>query len=138
MKRTILYVDDDRNDAVFVERAIRKEQLPAQVFNVRDGCDAAEWLTATGIYADTEQYPHPDVLIVDLKMPRNSGFDLLQFVHERRELKKIPVIVYSDSENPHDKLRAFQLGANAFVMKSEGTDVLMSYVRSAVTTLPEP
>jgi CheY-like chemotaxis protein len=122
---------------MFVERAIRKEKLPVKIFNVRDGCDAAEWLTATGIYADAEEYPKPDVLIVDLRMPRNSGFDLLEFVHARRELKRIPVIVYSDSESAEDKLKAFQLGANAFVTKAQGTAVLMSYVRSAVTTLPE-
>ena len=136
MKRTILYVDDDKNDALIVEHAVKKEKLPAQVFAVRDGCDAAEWLTGTGLYVDASKFPRPDLLIIDLRMPRNSGFDLLDFVQARRELKKIPVIVYSASEDPADKLRAFQSGANAYVNKSEGTEELMIYVRSAVTTLP--
>jgi DNA-binding NarL/FixJ family response regulator len=58
-------------------------------------------------------------------------------VQARRELKKLPIIVYTDSENPADKLKAFQLGANAYVSKGEGTDALMVYVRSAVTTVPK-
>ncbi len=137
MTRIILYVDDDKNDALFVERAIKKEKLPAKLFTVREVCDAADWLTGTGKFADPDKYPRPDVLIVDLRMPRSSGFDLLEFVHARRPLQKIPVIVYSDSDNPADKLRAFQLGANAYVTKAWGMEELMSYVRSAVTTLPK-
>ncbi|MGZ4961704.1 MAG: response regulator [Limisphaerales bacterium] len=137
MKRIILYVDDDKNDALFVDRAIKKEKLPAELFTVREACDAADWLTGAGMFADPGKYPRPDVLIVDLRMPRSSGFDLLEFIHARRALQKIPVIVYSDSENPADKLRAFQLGANAYVTKAWGMDELMSYVRSAVTTLPK-
>src|SRR4051794_18503491 len=117
MNRIILYVDDDKNDALFVERAIRKEKLPAELFTVRDAFDAADWLTSTGMYTDVSKFPRPDVLIVDLRMPRSSGFDLLEFVHARRELQKIPVIVYSDSDDPEHKMRAFQLGANAYVIK---------------------
>lgn len=136
MKRTILYVDDNREDAHLVERAIAKENLVTQFYRAADGCDAAEWLIGSGIYADRAKYPMPDVLIVDLRMPRNSGFDLLEFVQARRELKKLVLIVYSDSDNPHDKLRAFQTGANAYVPKFQGTEQLMLYLRSAVATLP--
>ena len=135
MKRTILYIDDNKYDAVIVARALAREDLAAELFAVHDGCDAADWLTATGAYADREKHPAPDLLVVDLKMPRNSGFDLMEFVQARRELKKLPIIVYTDSENPADKLKAFQLGANAYVTKDQGTDPLMTYVRAAVTTL---
>lgn len=136
MTRNILYVDDSTEDAHLVERAIFKEQLGTRFFRAVDGCDAAEWLIGSGGYGNRDKFPLPDLLILDLRMPRNSGFDLLEFVHARRELKKLVVIVYSDSDEPNDKLRAFQTGANAFVTKSTGTEALMVYVRSTVATMP--
>lgn len=136
IKRTILYVDDNQDDAHLVERAIAKQNLVTQFYRAADGCDAAEWLIGSGLYADRARYPLPEVLIVDLKMPRNSGFDLLEFVQARRELKKLVLIVYSDSDDPQDKLRAFQTGANAYVPKYKGTDALMFYIRAALRTLP--
>jgi CheY-like chemotaxis protein len=136
VKRIILYVDDNNEDALLVERAIGKADLAAQFFRAPDGCEAAEWLIGSGAYADRVKFPLPDVLIVDLRMPRNSGFDLLEFVQARRELKKVVLIVYSDSDSPQDKLRAFQTGANAYVQKNQGTEALMVYVRSATATSP--
>lgn len=136
MKRTILYVDDNHEDAHIVERAIARENLVTQFYRTHDGCEAAEWLVGSGVYEDRAKFPLPDVLIVDLRMPRNSGFDLLEFIQARRELKKLVLIVYSDSDDPKDKLRAFRTGANAYVQKTQGPEALMLYVRSAVTSLP--
>jgi CheY-like chemotaxis protein len=136
VKNKILYVDDNKDDALLVKRALKKHEIPAQLFTVRDGCDAADWLTGNGDYSDSSKFPAPDLLIVDLRMPRNTGFDLLEFVQARRELKRLPIIVYTSSEEVDDKRRAFGLGANAYVSKRHGTDDLMVYVRSVVTSLP--
>jgi CheY-like chemotaxis protein len=136
VKRVILYVDDNREDAQLVERALTKAELPARLCSVPDGCDAADWLAGSGTYSDRDLYPVPDLLVLDLKMPRNTGFDLMEFVKARRELEKIPIIVYTDSDDPLDKHRAFKLGANAYVCKMRGIDALLFYVRSVVKVRP--
>ena len=138
MQRAILYVDDNKHDALLVERALAREKLPVKLFAVHDGCDAADWLTGIGLYADKTKHPAPDLLIIDLRMPRNSGFDLLEFVAARRELKRLPMIVFTDSDDPEHKRRAFRCGANAYVCKRDGTRDLMVYVRSVVTSLSSP
>ena len=137
MKRIILYVEDDQNDARLVRRALENEKLSANIFVVPDGCYAADWLAGNGIYRDRAKYPQADLLIVDLRMPRNSGFDLLEFVQGRKELNKIPIIVYTNSENPADKGRAFSTGANAFIQKGiGGLKDLIEYTKLVFATLP--
>jgi len=138
VNRVILYVDDNKEDAQLVQRAVATQSFGVEFHAVHDGCEAADWLAGCGNYGDREQFPIPDLLVLDLRMPTNSGFDLMEFVKARRELKKIPIIVYSASEDPADKKQAFMLGANAYVSKADGTDYLMTYVRSVVTSLPPP
>jgi CheY-like chemotaxis protein len=137
VKKTILYVDDNKDDAVIVERALNKDMVPAKLFTVHDGCNAVDWLTANGVDSDRKTFPAPDLLIVDLDFPTESGFDLMEFVQARRDLKKLPIIVYTGSDRAEDKARAFNLGANAYVCKASGTNDLVTYVRSVVTSLPE-
>jgi CheY-like chemotaxis protein len=130
-------VEDDKDDALLVRRVLENEKLPARFFVVPDGCDAADWLAGNGIYRDRTKYPQADVLIVDLSMPRNSGFDLMNFAQKRPELKKIPIVVYTCSDNPVDKGRAFSTGANAFIQKgTAGLKDLLVYVKLIIATLP--
>jgi CheY-like chemotaxis protein len=139
VKRTILYVEDDTNDAVLVRRVLENEKLDAKIFVLPDGIDAADWVVGRGIYRDRTKYPEPDVMIVDLRMPRHSGFDLLEFAQARRELKKIAIVVYTNSEDPHDKAKAFRFGANAFINKGpKGLKDLIEYVKLIIATLPPP
>lgn len=137
MKRTILYVEDDQDDARLVRRVLENEKLSASIFVVPDGCYAADWLSGKGIYRDRKQYPQADLLIIDLRMPRNSGFDLLEFIQKHKEWNKIPIIVYTGSENPADKGRAFSTGANAFIQKGNaGLKDLVEYTKLVFATLP--
>jgi CheY-like chemotaxis protein len=136
VKKTILYVDDNKEDALVVERALAKASIPAKIIALEDGCDAADWLTATGVYSDRKTFPAPDLLILDLNLAGSSGFDLMEFVKARRELTKLPLIVYTASDEAEDKRRAFNLGANAYVCKSTGVNELMTYVRPVI--LPPP
>jgi CheY-like chemotaxis protein len=112
-----LVVEDNDNDAFFLERAFRKIQLPNPLTRVKDGMDAIAYLKGTGIYTDREKFPFPEVLYVDLKMPRMSGLELLTWIQNHPQHRVIPTIVMSTSNQQSDVHRAYQLGANTYFVK---------------------
>jgi len=116
---TVLLVEDDLNDIFLVKRAfkIAKVRNPLQV--VTDGQDAIHYLSGNGRYADREAYPLPKLIVMDIKMPRRSGFEVLQYVKGggNHLLRRIPIVIVSSSESPTDINRAYELGANASMVK---------------------
>jgi CheY-like chemotaxis protein len=114
---TVLLVEDDLNDIFFVKRAfkIAKIENPLQV--VTDGLEAIQYLRGEGKYADRAAYPLPKLIVMDIKMPRKSGFDVLQWVKNDGPLRRIPVVIVSSSDNPADINHAYELGANAYMIK---------------------
>jgi len=116
---TVLLVEDDLNDIFLVKRAfkIAKVRNPLQV--VTDGQDAIHYLSGNGRYADREAYPLPKLIVMDIKMPRRSGFEVLQYVKGggNHLLRRIPIVIVSSSESPTDINRAYELGANAYMVK---------------------
>src|SRR5687768_12255012 len=93
----ILLVEDDQNDVLFMERALRKAHVPNQVCVSHDGREAVDYLSGTGPFADRNQHPLPCLIILDLKMPRMTGMDVLQWLREQPVLSCLPVIVLSSS-----------------------------------------
>jgi CheY-like chemotaxis protein len=115
---TVLLVEDDLNDIFLVKRAFKmaRVQNPLQV--VTDGAEAISYLRGEGKYAERQTYPLPKLIVMDLKMPRKSGFEVLQFVkQDSRVLRRIPIVIVSSSEDPEDINRAYELGANAYMIK---------------------
>ena len=119
MPTTFLLVEDDEND-----RALMQEQfkvVPGGIcFRwVGDGAEAVRYLQGEVEYADRNKYPIPDVILLDLKMPRFSGFDFLEWLHHRSpdHQRLIPVVVMSSSNDPLDIRRAYALGANSYIVK---------------------
>src|SRR5262245_26034988 len=84
---------------------------------VEDGEEAIKYLRGEGMYADRETYPFPTVILSDLKMPRMSGFELLRWVREHPECSVIPTLLFTSSAVPSDIKEAYQLGANAYMVK---------------------
>jgi CheY-like chemotaxis protein len=121
---TILLVDDDEDDLVMFERAIRKAGVPALLRTARDGLEGLEYIEGIGKYADRETYPIPSVLILDLKMPRLSGMELLSWIHEHVEYQVIPTIVMSSSSLQSDVRKAYELGANTYMVKTQDLRLL--------------
>jgi CheY-like chemotaxis protein len=117
MSRTILWVEDDRNDAFLIGRAIRKAGLD-QPNLVTDGREAVEYLSGSGKYGDREAHPLPSLILLDLKLPKMSGFEVLQWVRANPAFCRIPVIMFTSSKETVDVDRAYQLGANAYLLKS--------------------
>jgi CheY-like chemotaxis protein len=109
--------------------AFRRATLPHELYVVDDGQEAIAWLAGQGNYQDRNQYPMPDVLIVDLKMPRKNGFEVIQWVRSKPELESLPIIVLSSSDIPGDVKRAYELGATTYFVKSPSFQELVQYLR---------
>lgn len=115
---TVLLVEDDLNDIFLVKRAFRTAHIPNPLQVVTDGEEVINYLRGAGKYADRQAHPLPKLIVMDIKMPRRSGFEVLEWVKgNARPLKRIPIIIVSSSDNPADINRAYELGANAYMVK---------------------
>ena len=129
-KYTILLVEDEDNDAMLVKMAFAKNNLANPIRRVQDGLEAIEYLNGTGIYADRTKYPFPEFLILDLKMPRMNGLELLTWIHEHPEVRVIPTIVMSSSRQDPDIEKAYNLGANTYMIKPCSFEELAMMVKA--------
>lgn len=124
--QTILLVDDDSNDVLLIQRAFRKAGLARSLKVVRDGEQAIEYLDGRGQYADREQFPLPFLLLLDLKMPGTNGFEVLRWARGEPELKRLLVVVLTSSSLQADVDRAYELGANSYLVKPVEFDEMVS------------
>jgi CheY-like chemotaxis protein len=112
--RTILFADDEQTDFILFRVALQNAGLGHYLAHVADGQEAIDYLSGQVPYADRTQYPFPDLLLLDLKMPRLTGFDVLKWLQTRPELSKLPVVVLSSSEHADDLAESRRLGAQDF------------------------
>lgn len=126
----ILLVEDEENDVMLLQRAFRRSGMlnPLQV--VRHGDDAVAYLEGTGEYADRAKYPLPVLVLLDLKLPRRTGLEVLEWVKERAGVRKIPIVVLTSSKNDTDVDRAYELGANSYLVKPVSFETLLELVKS--------
>jgi CheY-like chemotaxis protein len=113
-----LLVEDDKNDVALMEEQFRTAS-GIELRWVSDGAEAVRYLRGEVEYADRDKFPIPDVILLDLKMPRFSGFDFLEWLHHKSpdHQRLIPVVVMSSSNDPNDIRRAYALGANSYMVK---------------------
>jgi CheY-like chemotaxis protein len=116
-KLTILIAEDEESDFMLLQKAFRKNNIDDNLVWVRDGLDAIDYLQGSGAYSDRQQHPAPELVILDLKMPRMSGLEVLQWVKDHPEFKVIPTIVMSSSRLDDDVRQAYDLGANTYFIK---------------------
>ena len=117
MNQTILLVEDEENDIFFMKRAAKKNGIlnPLQV--AQDGQVAMDYLSGRGEYADRARFPLPCLTLLDLKLPRVMGLEVLKWVRAQPGLKTLLVIILTSSRLRPDIERAYQLGANAYLVK---------------------
>ena len=105
--------------------ALQRSGLPNPLFVARDGQEAVDYLAGEGPYADRTSYPLPSLLLLDLKMPRMNGFDVLEWLQRRSELSSFPVVVLSGSDLEADVQKAKKLGAHDYQVKTAAIDHLV-------------
>lgn len=115
--QVILLAEDDPNDVLLIQRAFQKAGFQDVLKVVRDGEQAIQYLSGSGNYADRKRFPLPFLLLLDLKMPGTDGFEVLQWVRGDRDLKRLLVIVLTSSNLQSDVDRAYDLGANSYLVK---------------------
>jgi CheY-like chemotaxis protein len=125
----ILYVENDANDVMLVRLALEKLRLPIALAIARNGEQAQAYLEGKGIYADRNVYPWPDLVLMDLKMPRKSGFEVTKWIRSEKAWAQLPVVVMTSSDQPEDRMGAMQAGADAFYIKPVALEELEAALR---------
>ena len=135
---TILIADDDSNDAILVGIAFREINCPNPLQVVTNGAEAIQYLSGSGRFADRATYPFPVLLLLDLKMPRQNGFDVLRWLNEHPDLRaKLTVVVWSSLLSEESSEAARELGAQALLEKPVSLHALQEQLRSLKERWPE-
>jgi len=126
---TILIAEDDPADADLFRIALRRAGINDRVLFVNDGEEAIEYIQGKGRFADREKFPFPKIVISDVKMPRRTGLELLDWLRAHPDCKILPTVLVSGSGLEMDVRRAYGLGANSYFQKPSTLDELTSLAR---------
>lgn len=125
----ILLVEDNPDDEALTLRALKKNNIRNEVVVARDGVEAVDFLFATGAHAGRDLSALPHVVLLDLKLPRMDGFEVLERIRASEATKFLPVVILTTSNEDQDRLRGYGLGANSFVRKPVEFDKFIEAVR---------
>jgi CheY-like chemotaxis protein len=123
----ILLVEDDHNDVLLVKRAFQKVNIANPIIVVNDGEQAVSYLAGREPYVDRAV---PMLVLLDLKLPRKSGHEVLEWLRQQPNLKRLPVVVLTASSESSDVNRAYDLGANSYLVKPVTFDALVEMVKT--------
>jgi CheY-like chemotaxis protein len=126
---TILYAEDEETDVYLFRMALKKCGLDHTILHVPDGQETIDYLKAEGHYSDRTKYPIPDLLLLDLKMPRASGLEVLEWKSRNGEWKDLPAVMLTSSDHPSDVESAKRLGAADYLIKPHDMASLVEIVR---------
>ena len=118
--KKVLYIEDEDFDLLAMQRAFAAAGCKDWLYAARDGGEALEWLQGTGKYADRSQYPIPDLVLLDIRLPKASGLDVLRWIRDQPLLGALPVIMFSGSDLDEDVADAYRVGANVYLCKPLG------------------
>ncbi len=128
-KRAILYIEDEESDIFLVRMAFKKGKIDVPLKTVRDGEAALHYLRGTGEYANRQEYPLPGLILLDLNIPRLHGLKVLKWIREQPALAKLPVVVFTSSEQPKDIAAAQELGANDYQVKPSSIELIAETIK---------
>lgn len=131
MKKVLLLAEDDDNDALLLERALRRADSPFHLVRALDGEEVVAYLAGQGAFSDRTAHPLPDLLLLDLKMPRMDGLEVLRWRLAQR-MHNLPVIVFSSSTLPRDIREAYALGAASYAVKPLRSEALDAFAQALV------
>ena len=127
---SILIADDDTQDTMLVRLAVKRAALGLRLESVTDGAEAIDYLMGRAHYSDRRVHPFPSMMLLDLKMPRLGGFDVLQYVRNQPGLRQLPIVIFSSSDDPKDIQRAYNEGANSYLCKPHSNEDLSALLRA--------
>src|SRR5256885_13845161 len=111
----ILIAEDREEDVFLIRRAFERAGVRNPLFVVGDGQQAQDYLEGVGKYRNRDEFPLPDLVLVDLKMPKMDGFELLEWIRGTEHLRAMRIVVLTSSEDVYDVNKAYELGANSFL-----------------------
>ena len=112
-----LLVEDNPADQQLTIRAFKKGKVNTNLQIANDGQEAMEYLNREGKYADKKKYPWPDLILLDINMPRKDGKQVLREIRENKELKTIPIVMLTTSDQDKDIIESYELGVNSYISK---------------------
>jgi CheY-like chemotaxis protein len=127
---TILLVEDNPTDVLLIQRAFTKAKLANPVHILSDGDQAIEYLEGTGDYGDRTKYPLPVLILLDLKLPRRSGLEVLTWLRGQEKLKRIPVVMLTSSQQRQDVNEAYDTGVNSYLVKPVEFEALFDMLKA--------
>jgi len=129
----ILLAEDDTNDVYFFKRAVDKLAIPNRVHVARDGKEAVAYLNGEGEFADRERHPLPGLIVLDLNMPRQNGFEILKWLQQSPPLDQLPAVILTSSQAQRDVQQALELGAKQYYVKPSSPGKLPELLKEMMT-----
>lgn len=126
----ILMVDDDKDDRLITERALRKNRVINPIIFLEDGEELMSYLHREGKFSNRESSPVPCFILLDLNMPRMDGRKALEAVKKDPAFKKIPIVVFTTSKAEEDIIRSYDVGANSYITKPVNFEGLVATMES--------
>jgi len=115
--KVILLVEDNPRDEALTLRALKRSNIVNELAVARDGVEALDYLFGTGKYADGEPPPKPQLILLDLKLPKVDGLDVLRKIRADERTRRLPVVIFTSSSEEEDMIKSYELGANSYVRK---------------------
>ena len=115
--KVILLVEDNARDEALTRRALKKNNIVNEVVAARDGVEALDYLFGTGKYAGRDMSIMPQLVLLDLKLPKVNGLQVLQKIRAEERTRRLPVVVFTSSSEEEDMMKSYDLGANSYVRK---------------------
>jgi len=129
VESTILLVEDNEDDILLLERALRNARLANPLKVVKDGEEAIKYLSGDSAYADRTRYPSPFLILLDLRLPRLSGFEVLAWIRDQPYFCELIIVVLTNSDHVPDVSKARELGANSYLVKPGTFEELVEMVK---------
>lgn len=118
----ILFVEDSVDDAALTMRALKKGGLSNTIFHVKDGAEALDFMYCRGAYSSKNTSNHVKLILLDLKMPKVSGIEVLEQIKSNPKFKTIPIVILTSSKEDPDIKKCYELGANSYIVKPVESD----------------
>ncbi|HEV8371425.1 MAG TPA: response regulator [Pyrinomonadaceae bacterium] len=115
--KIILMVEDNPRDEALTIRALRKSNIVNEVVVARDGVEALDYLFGTGAYSGRDSAENPQLILLDLKLPKVNGLQVLERIRADERTKRLPVVIFTSSNEEEDLIKSYNLGANSYVRK---------------------